>query len=221
MSRWILGAVAALAMAPVALPGCGLGVRRQLDSEPILIPGVNTRSYPAAPHRVALATLEAMRAELASADFAKGKDNAFGSAQADLKAHTPPGQKPPALPRVGEPIPVDWPYFWVEWNVKNSAKKERQLVLLSSCQFEGKARNGDPVRASVKNENGQSVVTMQVGKMADQAAVRVLLEKIEDRLAHPLRPAGTVEEADTFVAFFSGVDSRESIPTLHPAAPAR
>jgi len=221
MPRWVLLAVAVTAGPLLALPGCGLGVRRQVDREPLLIPGVNTRTYPELSHRVALATLEAMREELASADFAKGKENAFASAQGDIKSHLKPGQKLPELPKAGETLPAGFPYFWVEWSVKKGARKERQLVYLVSCEFEGKTRSGEPVKASVKNQPGETLVTMQVGQLADQVATRLLLDKIKERLARPLHPPGSPEEAETFVAFFSGSESRDAIPSLRKGGPSK
>ncbi len=221
MPRWVWLAVAVLAVSFVGLPGCGLGVRRQVDREPLLIPGVNTRTYPELSHRVALATLEAMREELASADFAKGKENAFAPAASDFKARAKPGQKLTELPKAGQTLPPGFPYFWVEWSTKKGARKERQLVYLASCEFEGKTRSGEPVKASVKNTPGETLVTMQVGQLADQVETRVLLDKIKERLAHPLHPPGSPEEAETFLAFFSGVESREAIPSLRKGAAPR
>ncbi len=56
-----------------SMPGCGMGVRK-LDAEALAAATTAVRSFPESPHRVALAAFETLRAELASAEFAKNSE---------------------------------------------------------------------------------------------------------------------------------------------------
>ena len=207
MSRRCLLAVL---VAVGCLPGCGLGLRK-IAGEPRIGDWTESTSHKEPPHRVALATLEAMRAELASADFAKGQDSEFAVAR-DLMR---PGKK---IPRPGESVPPDYPAFWVDWTAKGDGHQERNLVVLIQAHFEGKTRDGRPVQISVRRDV-ETVVTVKVGKHGDPKLGRFLGERISERLAHPLHPPGSAEEAEAFRAFFGGVESREAIPSLRKPAP--
>jgi hypothetical protein len=202
MSRRCLIAVL---VAFACLPGCGLGLRKMVG-EPRIGAWTESTTHKEPPHRVALATLEAMRAELASADFAKGQDSEFAVAR-DLMR---PGMK---IPRPGEPVPADYPAFWVDWTAKDDGHKQRNLVVLVQAHFEGQTRDGRPVQITVRRDV-ETVVTVKVGKHGDPKLSRLLGERISERLAHPLHRPGSSEEAETLRAFFGGVESREAIPSL-------
>jgi hypothetical protein len=200
----------AVLVAVACLPGCGLGVRKMAGG-PRLDNWTESTTRKEPPHRVALATLEAMRAELASADFARGQDSQFAVAR-DLMR---PGMK---IPRPGDPVPPDYPAFWVDWTAKDDGHEERNLVVLVQAHFEGQTRDGRLVQVTIKRDV-QTLVTVQVGKDGDPRLARLLGERISERLAHPLHPPGSPEEAETLRAFFGGVESREAIPTLRKPAP--
>ena len=206
MSRRCLMAVLVVA---ACLPGCGLGLRKMAGG-PRTGAWTESTTYKEPPHRVALATLEAMRAELASADFATGRDSEFAVARDLMK----PGMK---IPRPGDPVPPDYPAFWVDWTAKDDGHKERNLVVLVQAHFEGQTRDGRPVQVHVKCDL-ETVVTVQVGRHGDPKVGRLLGERISERLAHPLHPPGSPEEAETLRAFFGGVESREAIPSLRKPA---
>ena len=200
--RCSLAMAALIAVAgPASVPGCGMAVRK-IDAESLEAFTTVSRSFPESSHRVALATFEAMRGELASADFAK--DSEFS---ANPKLARPDGSKPGE----GE-LPPNFPAFWLEW--KNKDKSLRELVTLKACHYSGKTRDGRPVQVAVLSEPEGTLVTVQVDKLGDRPFSQALLEKVAQRLAHPASPPGSLDEAATFKAFFGGVESREALPSI-------
>ncbi len=201
MIRWCPVAVAVVALG--LMPGCGLGVRK-LDRETMASMATVARNYPEPAHRVAVAALVAMRAELASADFAR--DSEFLAAPLKRK---PDG----STPGEGEArLPPDGPAFWVEWT--NKGQTFHELMTLRACHFRGKTRDGRPVEVAVLVQPEGTTVTVLVDKLGDRTASRALLDRIADRLAHPAFTPGTPEEAAMLKAFFGGVESREALPFL-------
>jgi hypothetical protein len=183
---------------------------RRMAGEPLLWVWTESTGHEEPPHRVALATLEAMRAELASADFTRGQDSQFSVATELMQ----PGKK---IPRPGEPLPADYPAFWVDWTAKDDGHKERNLVLLLQAHFEGRTRDGRPVQVNIRRDQ-ETIVTIRVGRHGDAKVGQALAARIDERLAHPLHPPGSPAEAETLRAFFGGVESREAIPSLHKPA---
>lgn len=186
------------------LGGCGMEVRRAQREEMIALESVH-RTFNEPSHRVALATFEAMRNELASAEFSK--DSEFR-----------PGPKPrnPKAPLFadGKPLPPNFPAFWVEY--QSSGKKISNLLTLGACHFVGKTRQGRNVTVELNFQPPEgTIVTVHIDG-DDRSASKALLDQVNDRLANPASPPGSLEEAATLKAFFGGVASRESLPTLHP-----
>lgn len=189
----IRGCLIAVAVVSVSLPGCGMGVRK-LDAEALAAATTAVRSFPEPPHRVALATFEVMRVELASADFA-------GNAEF---APFPP-------PRNGE-VPPKFPAFRLEW--MNDGKPVRAWVALKTVKFAGKARDGRPVEVGVSSQSGETLVTIHIDQLGDRMVSNDLFDRVAQRLSHPPHPPGSPEEAATFQAFFGGVESREKLPSV-------
>jgi hypothetical protein len=176
---------------------------RKVQREELIALESVSRTYQEPSHRVALATFEAMRSELASAEFAK--DSEFL-----------PGPKPrnPNAPLFsdGKPLPPNFPAFWVEY--QSSGQKISKLLTLGACHFAGKTRYGKPVTVEVRFQPPEgTTVTVHIDG-DDRSASKVLLQVVEERLAHPANPPGSLEEAATLKAFFGGVDSREALPSL-------
>jgi hypothetical protein len=185
-----------------AISGCGLQMRKIQREEMIAIESV-TRSFPQAPHRVALATFEAMRAELASSEFAKNSEFYPG-----------PKPKNPNAPlfKDGQPLPPNFPAFWVEF--ESSGQKVSKLLTLGACHFVGKTKQGRAVTVELQNQPDGTTVTVHIDKDDIRTASKQFLEQVADRLAHPVYPPGSVEEAAMLKAFFGGVESRNALPTL-------
>ena len=201
MMRRCLIAVAVVVLG--LMPGCGLGVRKK-DEETFKAAVTVPRSFSEPSHRVALATFEAMRAELASAEFAS--DSEFSPVPLRPK---PDGSKP----KEGEVrLPPDAPAFWVEW--KNREKTVNDLVTLRTCHYRGKTRDNRPITVNVLYSPEGTLVTVLIDKLGDRLASNALLDKVADRLAHPASPPGSPEEAATLKAFFGGIESREALPTI-------
>ena len=189
-----------------SIPGCGMAVRK-LDAESLAAATTVSRTFPESSHRVALATFEAMRGGLASAEFAR--DSEFASNPGLVK---PDGTKP----KEGE-LPPNFPAFWLSW--KNKETSLRELVTLKACHYSGQARDGRPVQVDVLFQPPEgTLVTIRVDELGDRSFSHALLDKVADRLAHPSSPPGTPEEAATFKAFFGGVESREALPSIRKKA---
>jgi hypothetical protein len=189
-------------------PGCGMAMRKMQREEMIAIESVS-RSFREPSHRVALAAFEAMRSELASAEFAKDSEFFPGP-----KVKKPDGTEL----REGELLPANFPGLWVEW--KSKGKPVTSLLTLGACHFMGKTREGHAVVVDILQQPDGTLVTAHIDNAADKSASKALLEKVADRLAHPASPPGSLEEAATLKAFFGGVESREALPSIRkkPAA---
>jgi hypothetical protein len=182
-----------------ALTGCGLGLRR-VDSDTNMVVMARSRDFPAPAQRVAVAVFEAMRSDLASAEFAA--DSQFRPAPMPLK---PDGSKPSESE---VRLPPDSPAFWFEWQAQG--KPTRQLVTLAACHFRGKSRGGRPVKVDVEagpNLDSTTVVVRH-DRLNEPSIGPALLDRIGERLAEPSNPPGSAEEAATFQAFFAGVEAR-------------
>ena len=198
----MLWRVVGLAVVSAMLSGCGMQMRRLQEQEMVMMESVS-RSYPAPSHRVAVATFEAMRRELASSDFSS--DSEFL-----------PGPKPknPNAPRFteGKPLPPNFPAFWVDYQA--GGQRVSQLLMLGACHFKGKTRQGRDVTVDIRFTPGDgTVVTVHIDG-DDRSASKSFLATVEDRLNNPSNPPGSLEEAAMLKAFFGGVQSRESIPSL-------
>ena len=191
-----------------SIPGCGMAMRKLQREEMIAIESVS-RSFPEPSHRVALAAFEAMRAELASAEFAR--DSEFLPAP-KLK------KRDGSEPKEGQPLPPNYPGLWVEWKSKGTAVTS--LLTLGACHFAGSTRAGQAVTVEVQAQPDGTVITVHIDNSSDKSASRALLDKVADRLAHPANPPGSTGEVATFKAFFGGVESREALPSLKKASAA-
>ena len=191
-----------LALALALVPGCGMSVRK-LDEESLAAATTVSRDFPEPPHRVALAAFEAMRAELASAEFVG--DSEF-------------------MPYRGKPEELRLPgalAFDFEWKDKDG-KTSRSPLVLQSLHFRGKTAEGRSVDVRVLRQDGRTLATVRVDELGDRMVSQWLLGQFADRLAHPANPPGSPEEAAAFQAFFGGVESREALPSLRkPKAEAR
>jgi hypothetical protein len=188
-------------------PGCGMAVRRA-DEETLAAATTVVRSFPEPSHRVALATFEAMRAELASAEFAKNSE--FSPSRLVRKD----GSKP----KEGD-VPSKFPDFWLEWKAAKG-QPVRELVTLKGAHFAGKAQDGRPVEVEVVGQGLETLVTVRFDKLGDRMFSQWLLDRVANRLAHPSYPPGSIEEATAMKAFFGGVESREALPSLARKADA-
>jgi hypothetical protein len=191
-----------------SMAGCGMAMRKLQREELIAIESVS-RSFPEPSHRVALATFEAMRAELASAEFAR--DSEFFPAP-KLK------KKDGSEPKEGQPLPPNYPGLWVEW--KSKGKAVTSLLTLGACHFTGKTPAGQAVAVEVHAQPEGTVVTVHIDNSGDKSASKALLDRVADRLAHPSCPPGSPEEVATLKAFFGGVESREALPGLKKSTAA-
>jgi hypothetical protein len=193
----------AVAVALGSMPGCGMAVRK-LDQETLAAATTAHRSFSEPSHRVALAVFEAMRAELATAEFASNSE--FSADPGLVKRDGSPVKE-------GE-LPAEYPGFWLEWKA-NDGRASRSMVTLKAAHFAGKTLDGRPVEVDVEGQGGETVVSTRVAKLGDRMFSIWLMEKVTNRLNHPANPPGSLEEAATFKAFFGGVESREALPTLH------
>jgi hypothetical protein len=184
-----------------SMPGCGMAVRRA-DEETLAAATTLTRSFSESPHRVALATFETMRSELASAGFAK--DSEFSPTPRLVK-------KDGTKPKEGE-LPPNSPAFWLEW--KNNGQSFRELVSLRAAHFAGKASDGRSVEVGVTAAPGETMLTIRFDKLGDRMFSQHLADRVANRLAHPDYTPGSLEEAAAIKAFFGGVESREALPSL-------
>lgn len=191
-----------------SMPGCGMAVRR-LDEETLATATTAVRSFSESPHRVALATFEMMRAELASAEFAK--DSEFGRGPSLNRRD---GSKL----KEGE-LPPNFPAFWLEWKGQDG-KPSRALLSLKAAHFEGKMADGRPVEVGIAAQAGETLLTIRIDKLGDRMFSQYLAEQVANRLNHPAYPPGSREEAAAFQAFFGGVESREALPSLRKPADA-
>jgi hypothetical protein len=192
----------ALLFGPVPISGCGMAVRKA-DEETLAAATTAVRSLSAPSHRVALATFEVMRAELASSDFAK--DSGFSPDPGLFKRDGSPVKE-------GE-LPPNFPAFWLEWK-SDKGQPVRRMMTLKDAHFKGIARDGRPVEVGVVANGAETLLKIRFDKLGDRMFSQDLAEKVSQRLNHPTYPPGSLEEANAFKAFFGGVESREALPSL-------
>jgi len=194
-------AVALLAV--VSSTGCGM-MHRAMQGEPVWMRHRVSRAFDQPSHRILLATYEVLRGELSSlavSDVELTQDDRFNS---------PDGK----MPMPGElKIPSDVPAFWM------SGLSSRPLIVnLRFCDLRGNDRQGRQVEAVVRidfDDPKKSIVSLQVGHQGDDAAGRVLLDKIAERVAHPTHRFGSPEERDALSAVL-GPESSPPEPRTEP-----
>ena len=199
MFRRCLLAIAGLALGLVA--GCGPVLRTAWKAERAIgkveaawMPNRLDYTIYQPSHRVALATFEALKAELAEVKIRKvelTQDKHF-----DL-----PDGKPPAPGSVV--IPNDYPACWLEGlPIFNSPT----LVNCRHVVFAGKTKDGQKVDALVRLEvvgsDQRTVVSVQVGGHGDATGSKNLIGKISERVLNPLTGPGSPEERAALKAAF-------------------
>jgi hypothetical protein len=202
MDRRCLLALAGLALGPVA--GCGPVFRSKWKIEravarveSALMPNRLDYTVYQPSHRVALATSETLKAELAEVKIRNvvlTQDKHFD---------TPEG-KAPAPGSVK--IPDDYPACWLE------GLPISQGPILVNCrivEFAGKTKDGQRVDAEVRLEivgsDVRTVVSVQVGGRGDSSRSKDLIDKISDRVQSPsTRPGSPEERAALKAAFVPG-----------------
>ena len=145
-------------------------------------------------HRVALATSEALKAELAEVKICKVE------LTRDRNFDTPEGKSP-------EPgsvsIPKDHPACWLEGL---SISKDPVLVNCHLVTFEGKTKGGKKVDAQVRldmtGSDQRTVVSVQVGGHGDASGSQSLIETIAARVQNPSTRPGSPEERAALKAAF-------------------
>ena len=184
--------VIAIAVAAiVSVGGCGRMMLVQYGEPVWLIHRVN-RTFPQPSHRVALATYEVLKAELAKVgmvDEELTQDDRFEK----------PDGKTPAPGEIQ--IPDDVPAFWM-----NGLSSGPIIVKLRYLELAGKDRDGRVVQAvvriGVETPEPDSVVSIQIGDKGDAKASGALLDKIAERLAHPTHKPGSLEERQALQTLF-------------------
>ena len=192
MFRRSLLTVAGLAIGLVA--GCGPIYRLALVSQPVLakaelamMPNRLDYTVYQPSHRVALATYEVLKAELAEVKVGEIE------LTQDEHFNTPEGK----TPKPGEVnIPDDYPGFWMDGLL---ATDDRPMIVnCRSCKFDGKTKDGQRVDALVRLEimgsDQRTVVSVQVGHRGDQKATKALIDKISLKVQEPTRKPGSPEE---------------------------
>lgn len=194
-------AVAGLAFALALSAGCGpifrsaqtvdLAVRK---AELALMPNRLEYTVYQPSHRVALATLDVLKAELAEVevhDIELSQDGNF---------NPPDGKK---LEPGDVKIPDDYPAFWVD----GLSSTGPVLVNCRSIDFEGQTRDGKAVVASVRLEivgsDQRTVVGAQVGRRGDTKPTKDLIDKIAERIQNPGSAPGSAEERAALNAAFA------------------
>jgi hypothetical protein len=195
-------AVAGLALG--LLVGCGPVIRTswkidaaRVKAEWALMPNRLDYTVYQPSHRVALATFETLKAELAEVKIRNVE------LTVDKNYDTSEG-KPPVL---GEfEIPKDQPAFWVE------GLRHTKAPLLVNCwkvTFSGKTKEGQKVEAQVRLEivgsDRRTVVSVQVGGRGDATGSKNLIDRISERAENPsVRPGSPEERAALKAAFDPG-----------------
>jgi hypothetical protein len=145
-------------------------------------------------HRVALATFEALKAELAEVKIRNVE------LTVDKNFDTPEGK----APVMGETaIPNDHPAFWLE-GLPNT--KGPMLVNCWKVAFAGKTKDGQKVDALVRLEvvssDRRTVVSVQVGGRGDATGSKNLIDRISERIQNPSVHPGSPEERAALKAAF-------------------
>ena len=145
-------------------------------------------------HRVALATSEVLKAELAEVKIRKVE------LTRDRNFDTPEGKTPEPGSVV---IPDDHPACWLE-GLPNS--KGPMLVNCQLVAFEGKTKDGRKVDVAVRLEivgsDQRTVVSVQVGGQGDASGSKDLIDKIAERVQNPSTRPGSPEERAALKAAF-------------------
>ena len=190
--RCVLGA-AGLALA-LALAGCGT-MMLAAKGEPIWLRHRLDWTVYQPSHRVALATYEVLKEELATVkilDEELSQDDRFNTA--DGKTPKPGDIK----------IPDDYPAFWIDSFIPGNKP------LIVNCRYlylEGKTKDGKRVDALVRLEivgtsEQHTVVSLQVGRKGDEKLTKALIDKISGRVQGPQSPPGSAEERAALTAAF-------------------
>jgi hypothetical protein len=199
MFRRCVLAVAALALGLVA--GCGpvLRTSQKIDAalvkaEWAMMPNrLDYRVYQPS-HRVALATSEVLKAELAEVKIRNVE------LTQDKHFDTPEGKTPDPASLT---IPDGYPACWVEGL---SISKTPILVNCRLVEFAGKTKDGHKVQATVRLEivgsDQRTVVSVQVGGRGDARGSESLIEKIAERVRNPSTRPGSPEERAALKAAF-------------------
>jgi hypothetical protein len=196
MLRRCLLAVAGLALALTA--GCGSMMIAAMDGEPVWLRHRLDWTVYQPSHRVALATLEVLKTELAEAKIVDEE------LTEDKRFNTPDGK----TPKPGEVrIPDDYPAFWLDGLVD----QRPMIVNCRFCDIRGKTKDGKPVEAVVRLEivgksEQHTVLSIQVGRKGDEKsnkATKDLIDKISDRVLQPKLPPGSPEERAALSTAFS------------------
>jgi hypothetical protein len=201
MIRRCLLAVAGLSLSLALSAGCGPILRsaEKVDvvlrkAEMALMPNRLEYTVYQPSHRVALATLDVLKAELAKVeihDIELSQDNHF---------NPPDGKKPgPGDVR----IPDDYPAFWID----GLSPIGPVLVNCRSVDFEGQTKDGMAVVASVRLEivatDQRTVVSVQVGRRGDTKPTEALIDKISAKVLEPTYKPGSPEERAALNAAFA------------------
>jgi len=184
MIRRCLIAVAGLSIALAT--GCGSMMLAAREGEPVwLIHRLNWTVYQPS-HRVALATLEALKdSNLSDVRIVADEvtvDPRFNTAQG--KAPRPEDVK----------IPEDYPAFWLD-----GLDDHPLIINCRYCSFEAKTKDGKIVHAVVRLEiigksEQHTVVSVQVGRKGDEALTKSLIDKISGKVFEPKILPGSPEE---------------------------
>jgi hypothetical protein len=140
-------------------------------------------------HRVAMATFEALKGELAEVKIVDEE------LTQDSHYNLPDGQW--TLPKPADlRIPDDYPAFWVDGF---GPKDQPMIVNCRSCVFRGKTKDGKRVDAVVRLEivgtsEQHTVVSVQAGRKGDEKLTKGLIDRISEQLQHPKFPPGSTEE---------------------------
>jgi hypothetical protein len=192
-------AVAGLALG--LLVGCGPVIRTswkidaaRVKAEWALMPNRLDYTVYQPSHRVALATFETLKAELAEVKIRNVE------LTVDKNYDTSEG-KPPVM---GEfEIPKDHPAFWFEGLPDTKAPT---LVNCWKVAFSGKTKEGQKVEAQVRLEivgsDRRTVVSVQVGSRGDATGSKNLIDRISERIQNPSTRPGSPEESAALKAAF-------------------
>jgi hypothetical protein len=192
MFRRSLLAVAGLALA-LGWMGCGPVFRTAMKVERVMqraelawMPNRLDYTVYQPSHRVALATLDVLKAELTEV-----KVHNIELTQ-DKHFDTPEGK----TPKPGDvKIPDDYQGFWMDGLI---AGDPPMVVNLRSCDFVGKTRDGQRVDAVVQLEivgsDQRTVVSVQVGRHGDPKPTKALIDKVSQKIQQPSTRPGSPEE---------------------------
>ncbi len=145
-------------------------------------------------HRVALATAEVLKVELAEVKIRSVE------LTRDKNYDTPEGKTPAPDSVV---IPSDYQAFWLECL---PVSRSPILVNCRLVKFEGKAPDGQKVEAVVRLEvvgsDQRTVVSVQAGGHGDNRGSHYLLARINERMQNPSTRPGSPEERAALKAAF-------------------